>query len=50
MAKTGFGEYITFAVVLRRFWFISCPQRGTFVRKGKDDDEIASNDRSDQLS
>jgi hypothetical protein len=22
MAKTGFGEYITFAVVLRRFLFI----------------------------
>src|ERR1700690_4484412 len=34
MAKSAFGEYITFAVVLRRF-SISCPMRVASVRKGK---------------
>src|SRR5271157_35318 len=50
MAKTRFGEYITFAVVLRRFCTSPAPREGRFCEeKEKYDDEIAPTDRSVQL-
>src|SRR5271157_1840342 len=50
MAKTRFGEYITLAVVLRRFCTYPAPREGCFCEeKEKYDDEIAPTDCFVQL-